>query len=311
MLLAYVRQYIVIALLLIPAGVSADPFSQLIAFSGSLSDTGNFASVNGGVLPPPYFRNRISNGPVAIDILAAKFGLSAEPSLHLLGLQAGTNYATLHANAAGNLPIDLPAQIEAYLGPRGNIADPNALYFVFIGANDIIAAAIEPDERRAAAILREGITAIEDAIRRLVVAGAKTIYSPNNIDLGIAPIARDSGIADRVTEKTKIFNRLFDKLLDRLERELDIEIFRFDLFKFGQLLLASGDKLRFTNTTESCLALFDAGKCDFDRFSFFNELLPTARIHDLFGNALAISLLEQLNAPECRHGHRCDHGRRE
>jgi cholinesterase len=304
MLLTYLRRSLLgFMFLLFSIGAFAKPFSQLIVFSGSLTDTGNHASVNGGTLPPPYYKNRISDGPVAVDIIASRLGLSSDPSLHLIGKQAGTNYAVLHASAAGNLPIDMPQQIAAYLGPRHNVADPDALYFVFIGANDIIAASIEQDERKSEAALKNGIKAIDDGVRKLHAAGARIFYAPNNINLGIAPVARSFGISARVTEKTQVFNRMFEKELRKLERELDINIFRFDFYKFGEDMVATLDKTGFTNATDSCLQLLPQGKCDLNRFAFFNDLLPTKRIHELFGNAMVTALIEQLNTPKCSRWH--------
>src|SRR5687767_12908378 len=94
------RMLVAVGLSLFSVAAAAESFSQLVAFSGSLSDTGNYASINGD-FPAPYYQNRTTNGPAAIDILAAKFNLSSAASLHLIGQQGGTNYATLHASAAG------------------------------------------------------------------------------------------------------------------------------------------------------------------------------------------------------------------
>ena len=280
------------------------PFSQLVAFSGSLSDTGNHASVNGD-MPPPFFMNRTSNGPVAIDILASKFGLSSAPSLHVINQVGGTNYASLHANAAGNLPIDLPAQLRAFFSSHNNIADPKGLYFIFIGANDIVAATIEMDEKKSEVFLKNGINEVEKAFRQLHAAGARTFYAPNNVNLGRTPVTRDFGLSERATKKTQDFNLRWELLMRRLERELNVTIYRFDFYRYIEDIFPIVDKLGFTNVTQSCLALQSQGLCDLDRFGFLTELLPTKRIHDLLGNALSIALIEQLSSPVCSSGHRC------
>jgi phospholipase/lecithinase/hemolysin len=285
-------------------GIFKGPFSRLVAFSGSLSDTGNHSSVNGD-MPPPFFMNRTSNGPVAIDILAGKFGLSSAPSLHLIGQQGGTNYAALHANAAGNLPIDLPAQLRAFFSAFNNVADSKALYFMFIGANDIVAASIEMDEQKSRVFLVNGINEVEKSIRQLHAAGARVFYAPNNVNLGRTPVTRDFGLSTRATQKTQEFNLRWELLMRRLERELDVTIFRFDFYRYIEEIFPITEKLGFTNVTQSCLALQSQGLCDLDRFGFLTELLPTKRIHDLLGNALSIALIEQLNTPTCTVRHRC------
>ena len=82
------RFSIIMALLLVVlysgGSYADDDFSTLVIFSDSLSDTGNLASVQGD-FPFPFFMNRVSNGPIMVDILADLLGLTAAPSLHLTG----------------------------------------------------------------------------------------------------------------------------------------------------------------------------------------------------------------------------------
>jgi hypothetical protein len=61
----------------------------------------------------------------------------------------------------------------------------------------------------------------------------------------------------------------------------------------------------FTDVTTPCVPLLPQGKCDLDRFAFFNELLPTQRIHQLLGDGLAEALMLQLASKECMADHRC------
>lgn len=276
-----VRALAAIVFLLLPVAAAANdpnvkgaPFSQLVVFSGSLSDTGNAASVD-GAFPPPFYNNRTTDGPAAIDILASRFHLSAEPSLHLAGKQAGTNYAVLHASAHGNLPIDLPAQLQAYLASHNFTADPKALYFIFIGANDIVSATIEQDDAKSAAILNNGIASVETAFRQLHAAGARMFYAPNNVNLGIAPVAREFGVSARATQLSIKFNRMWEHKLRQIERDLDVTIFRFDFFRQVEDILNVAGTIGFTDVTRACLPLMAQGACDLDRFAFVNELLPT------------------------------------
>lgn len=299
-----------VALLLVLASIApasdevkGSPFSSLIVFSGSLSDTGNAAAFSGDY-PEPYYRNRTTNGPAAIDYLAKALQLSVDPSLHLVGKQGGTNFAVLHASAWGDAPIDLPVQLQAYLTSRNNVADPNALYFIFIGANDIVSATIEQDQNKSDELLRNGIQSVETAFRKLHAAGARTFYAPNNVDIGIAPVARQYGVAARATERTILFNRMWEDLLRKLERELDITIFRFDFFRQIADMMNVGGTLGFTNVTDACLPLYPGG-CNLDRYAFLTELLPGARIHEFFGNALAAALVQQLNSSQCMEKRRC------
>ena len=130
---------IILALLLIfSSWVQADTsFSRVYVFGDSLSDTGNLASIFGPFPMPPFYKNRVSNGPVGVEVLAQKLGHTAEASLHLIGPSVGSNYAVAGANALGSDPIDLGTQVLAFQANHGFIAPPDALYVVFIGGNDV------------------------------------------------------------------------------------------------------------------------------------------------------------------------------
>lgn len=56
-----------IALFLFSATALAD-YSDVYIFGDSLSDTGNLASVTAD-LPFPYYMNRVTNGPVAVEVI--------------------------------------------------------------------------------------------------------------------------------------------------------------------------------------------------------------------------------------------------
>ena len=70
---------------------SALPFTNMVVFGDSLSDTGNILISTGGAIPTaPYFNGRFSNGPVWIDTLTAGLGLPAGAVASFAG---GNNYA--------------------------------------------------------------------------------------------------------------------------------------------------------------------------------------------------------------------------
>jgi phospholipase/lecithinase/hemolysin len=101
------------------AALAATPFSDLIVFGDSLSDNGN--------------AGRFSNGPVWAERIAERMGLDLQPAR-----SGGTNYAIGGARTHGGL-TDVLSQTAAYLARRS--VDPDALYIVFAGANDLLAAA--------------------------------------------------------------------------------------------------------------------------------------------------------------------------
>src|SRR3954462_7052407 len=74
---------------LLPGVASAAPITSLYVLGDSLSDSGNAFILTRGFPPAPYAQ-RASNGPVAVEQLAARLGLTLTPSE--LG---GTNYAVV------------------------------------------------------------------------------------------------------------------------------------------------------------------------------------------------------------------------
>jgi cholinesterase len=259
-----------------------------------LTDTGNYTAAR-GEYPPPFYQNRTSNGPLAIDVLAGRLGLRAEPSLHLQGRTGGTNFAVADALAGGQGMHDLPNQVAAHLDRQGGKADPKALYFLFIGGNDVVMAATTPDGQKAEKILDDAVKGIETAIHALVAVGARTIMVPDFIDIGMAPAVRMLGPGPQAwaTQVSDSFNRKFGAMLDRVEGERRFELIRWAFSDFTKSVAVHGEEFGFTNTTDSCVALLAAGKCDFDRFVFFNEQYPTAKVHELMGSAMALAVLQR------------------
>src|SRR4029453_12923135 len=61
------------------AWADSTPFSRIIVFGDSLSDTGNFYHLTGGFPPAPYANGRFSNGPLWIEYLADDLGMKLLP----------------------------------------------------------------------------------------------------------------------------------------------------------------------------------------------------------------------------------------
>ena len=269
----------------------AEPFSQLVAFSGALSDTGNFHAESGKNLPEPFYQNRSSNGPVAVEELARWLGLKAEPSLHLIGKPGGTNFAVADALAGGHGPHDLPAQIDAYLARGGGKADPKALYFLFIGGNDVIKAVMEMDEAKSKTILDEAVTGIETQTHRLVAAGATTIFMPDFIDVGASPalLAYGPDAAARGTRLSHYFNDTFNAMQKKID-DGSFRLIRWSFDDFVNDLRRNGSSFGLTNATEACLNVGKA-RCNVDHFVYLTPEYPTARVHQMLGAAMAVGIL--------------------
>lgn len=285
------------------SAIAAKPFSAFVEFSGALSDTGNFASTHGDS-PPPFYKNRTTNGLVAGELLAARLGLTAEPSYHLIGPVKGTNFSVRDALAGGNGPDDLPAQLNAYLGSRGGKADPDAFYFVFNGGNDVILSVFQPTDQASEKIISDAVKGLETALRTLVKRGAKTIMAPNFIDISLVPALRNTPFAPKAHKLSENFNRQFDRMLSRLEHELKFKFIHWDFNQLFKAALKHGEEFGFLNTTDPCIDLVLKGLADPDDYLFLTDTFPTARVHEIMAEAMATTVLERDSQDDDRHD--CD-----
>ena len=164
----------------------AQSFGNFFVFGASLSDTGNIAQQLGLPAGSSFTTNP---DPLAVEIIAQTFGASGRHSL-----ADGPNYAWSGACVRPEGPCLNPVptiteQIDQHLSSRpGGRADPDALYFIWAGLNDINDALIL-DSAIAQTHTLDAATAHAAQIRRLQEAGARYIVVPNLPDLGVIPFA--------------------------------------------------------------------------------------------------------------------------
>jgi len=296
-----IKYLLLLLVLYIPTALLAEQqYDRIYVFGDSLSDTGNLASIAGAFPQPPYFENRVTNGLVAVEIMANRLGLPLQTSLHLLGPASGTNYAVAAAKVTRNESIDLNTQVALFLANHGGVAPANALYVMFIGGNDIRQARSTADWTAAVQLLDEAAKTIATEMQVLAASGAKNWLVVNSSDIGRIPETRLiaeatglTGLPARATALTMLFNDTLKRQVQLLEEETDIEVERFDLYKLVGRIIEKSDKLGFTNSTDACfsseLGEFMPG-CNFgynfSQYVFFDEIHPTARVHAMVGEAM-------------------------
>lgn len=202
-----VRRSIAAAILavLVAGPASAVSFSNVYFFGDSLSDTGNILTSTGGALPvAPYLPGRFSDGKLWVEYLAEGLGHANASTASLLG---GNNFSFGGARTGGNDNIpSVLLQVAGFVN-RAGLSDPNALYVVVAGGNDMRdarsgdASNIGPAAVAATDNLKTALTA-------LAVDGAKNVLVANLPNLGWTPEANALGKATESTWATDAFNLL-------------------------------------------------------------------------------------------------------
>jgi phospholipase/lecithinase/hemolysin len=177
----------------------AASIDAIYSFGDSLSDVGNVFALT-GVPAPPYVNGAFSNGPLWVQDLAVGLGLAPiTPSL--LG---GTDYAYA-TGETGNASFDTSNPLTDLLGPTGQLtqfqathatADPNALYTIWIGSNDLADIPGGATPAQIGADIGTIAANIDTAISFLAGEGAKNFLIVTVPDLGKTPDAIAGGPID-------------------------------------------------------------------------------------------------------------------
>ena len=194
-LLAVAAIGLAVPLMLIASAANAQSLNQFVGFGDSTIDSGWFlthpyrtnpaaqalynasAAVGGGIPTTP-------GGPMDSQVLASHFGLTAIA----VGEPGGTNYA---AGGATNISYSnylTPApntvsQIQSYLTANNGAANPNGLYLISSGPNDVKDAICVPScPPNATQLAIQSANDLINAIVQLHAAGARYIVVPISLD---------------------------------------------------------------------------------------------------------------------------------
>ena len=271
------------------ARATTPTYDAIYVFGDSYSDVGNAAIATGGAYPGPlYYNGRFSNGPIWVEHVAGAMHLPMVPFL-----VGGNDYAvggawvTQPQSIAGFTVPDVPQQVLLYLSGHGNKADPNALYIIQGGGNDIIgnlASGITPQALGFQIAL--GISDSELLLRR---AGARHFLIFNLFNAGLVPAAQSN--PSFATAASAAANQSLTTLL-ALEMLLQgIRIQRADLFSLSQVVNSDATHFGFTNITTPCLINAPTVCADPDHTLFWDSFHPTE-----FGHAFtAVTVENALN----------------
>ena len=282
---------VVISVFALPASAAIQSYSNLYVFGDSLSDTGNiYAYFTGQIPKPPYYDGRFSNGPIWVDTIAAALGLPLSPSFG-----GGNNYAwggAVTGPGGGVLPpYTLTDQATFFLEDTGGVADPDALYIIWGGGNDVL----DEDSADAPAYLGS-------MIENLAAAGAKNFLVANLPNIGLVPLSLADGTSEYKEQLTLAFNAELEQVLAELSTTLPVNIVTLDVFGLFNTILTDPGAYGYTNWTEGCyegpLGIGGPGDvcADPNAWVFWDGIHPTAHSHELLAEA-ALEALSTVPLP--------------
>lgn len=288
---------LLLALLLVSRPSAAQEFSDVFFFGDSLTDTGIFCT--GLVFSEQgYASGRCSNGDLWADVLAEALGV---------------NLDSLEENFAkgSDTTSDLDDQIDVFeLSIFFGDADPDALYVIWLGSNDVLNMPSSPTA------MEDAVARVIDGIDELAGMGAEHFLVLNLPDVGRAwghfnfefpevegeiftPLERDA-----VTSLSSEFNVLLDQALATLT---GVTIQRLDVHAIVEEVFANPAAFGFsaatidTTTDDTAFAIpcLEDAACEndpqgaiADQFILFDALHPTTAAHALIG-ARAVQLVPE------------------
>ncbi|MES2354902.1 MAG: SGNH/GDSL hydrolase family protein [Pseudomonadota bacterium] len=237
-----------ISLSFVTGHAEATPYTDVVIFGDSISDTGNlFAST--GFPPPPYFNGQFSNGPVWASAFSQHFGSSGAPLS-----QGGSNYAFAGATTGPTgVPSGAPTltlQEQNYLTTHGGVSNPNALYVIFGGGNDIADALTLNDPN----LIVSGVANVANIVNSLYGTGARNILVVNAPDIGRTPLVASMGANAQLfgTLFSTSWNSALSTTLDALNELPNLDLDQLDLFGLETTVLNNPAAYGYTNTTQPC-----------------------------------------------------------
>jgi outer membrane lipase/esterase len=279
---------------------TAPRFTATVVFGASLDDTGNACNLSPASCPPaPYFNGRVSNGPLWVELVAAKYGTTVTPSR-----TGGTNYAY---SAARTGPIagttqgvpSMVQQVEEYLAKTTTSTSSRAkVLFVLNVAtvgNDINDALTQSftNPQAPSTILGGAVLNTLNMIGRLYANGAQNILLVNSVNIGQTPLVRAQGAAASAgaTQLSTQFNSGLNGQLAALRASMPLlNLYVLDAGALHAAVIANPTGLGFANAALPCLTTAPAAVCSTpDSFFFWDGFHPTAAAGRLvFQRAVAV-----------------------
>ncbi|MEO8305237.1 MAG: autotransporter domain-containing protein [Betaproteobacteria bacterium] len=270
-------------------------FDGVTFFGDSLTDAGSYKPV----LPPGTGLFTTNPGPVWATVFGGYYGFAVSPAN-----QGGNDYAQGGARVSGlpgvpNSPptgtaVPVTTQVTQFLA-KGPL-NPNAIYTVWAGANDIFyqlgllqAGVITSAQLQANLVT--AATELVTQVARLRAAGAQYIFVFNLPDIGKTPFGTGSGQAAQITALSGLFNTALATGLNAT----GIPTIRFNALTLLNEIIASPATYGFANSTATACGATPSLLCTpanlvtpqaAQTYVFADGVHPTTGAHALIAQAV-------------------------
>lgn len=289
-------------LLAVHSAAFAHPaYSKMVVFGDSLSDPGNAFALTGqfskrpfSLIPDaPYARGgmHFSNGKTWSEVLAKDLHLPSGPAFR--NFLRFSNYAVGGARARSVTGADLTDQVSLYLDKHGSSADPNALYVILIGGNDIrdaiVALQSDPSGATSGQIMQQAVTSVADNLQSLAAAGAHYFLIGNAPNLAQVPAVALQGkpvttVAQILSEE---YNTGLQGVVSTMTQAFSLDVAHLDMYALLQSLETDPQQIGLTNVTDTCIhpgVIAHAVCRDTDDYLFWDGIHPTHSVHVFLAN---------------------------
>lgn len=276
----------------------AGSIDAIYAFGDSLSDVGNVYAFTGGTIPgAPYVNGQFSNGPVWVQGLASGLGLAPlTPSL--LG---GTDYAFGTAET-GPTAFNTSNPAADLTGPTGQLAqfvashpsaDPNSLYTIWIGSDDLFDILAGANPLDYATDIGISVNNVDSAISALAALGAKNFLIATVPDLGKTPAAIAGGPAAQaaLSGLAAAFDTALVNSAVALANLHSLNLSILDSYSLVDAIVANPGFYGFTDVTHPCVTgavnyvggtACAATTAAQNQYLFWDAIHPTSAAHAIF-----------------------------
>lgn len=290
--------------LTVSSAFGAPRYDHLYAFGDSYSDNGAGESFTKALstqrvkdaqeLPGSlYWKGRWSNGPTAVESVAS--ALKVPLTDYAIG-GAKSGNGNYYAWMQPSRDTGVFGQIAEHLNAaEAHKADPNALYFIFISANDFFEWADFSHPESIDVLSQNSVANIKKATEMLITAGARHVMVVGSTDLSHVPAVVQGNQVKNAEAYQRILEQKLPEVLTTLAKAQHVSLIYFDHLAFSNKLRAAPDVTGLNNLDSPCQPTYPEVKeaCgNPDTYYYWDEWHPTRKVHSLAAEAM----LETLKA---------------